>query len=32
MAKAIIPLGSKNVRQMDRMVQQMFLKALHAGK
>jgi nanoRNase/pAp phosphatase (c-di-AMP/oligoRNAs hydrolase) len=32
MAKAIIPLGSRNVRQMDRMVQQMFLKALHTGK
>src|SRR5215471_395497 len=32
MAKAIIPLGSRNVRQMDRMVQQMFLKALHSGR
>jgi nanoRNase/pAp phosphatase (c-di-AMP/oligoRNAs hydrolase) len=32
MAKAIIPLGSRNVRQMDRMVQQMFLKALHSAR
>jgi nanoRNase/pAp phosphatase (c-di-AMP/oligoRNAs hydrolase) len=32
MAKAIIPLGTRNIRQMDRMVQQMFLKALHSGK
>ncbi|HEY2379794.1 MAG TPA: DHH family phosphoesterase [Terriglobia bacterium] len=32
MAKAIIPLGSKPIRQMDRMVQDRFLKALHAGK
>lgn len=32
MAKAIIPLGSKHIRQMDRLVQERFLKALHAGK
>lgn len=32
MAKAIIPLKTRNVRQMDKMVQEMFLKALHAGK
>lgn len=32
MAKAIIPLGTKPIRQMDRMVQDRFLKALHAGK
>jgi len=32
MAKAIIPLGSRNVRQMDKMVQQMFLKALHSTR
>jgi nanoRNase/pAp phosphatase (c-di-AMP/oligoRNAs hydrolase) len=32
MAKAIIPLGHRHIRQMDKMVQQMFLKALHSGK
>lgn len=32
MAKAIIPLGSRNIRQMDRMVQERFLKALHSAR
>jgi nanoRNase/pAp phosphatase (c-di-AMP/oligoRNAs hydrolase) len=41
MAKAIIPLAefhrlwdidARNVRQMDRKVQQLFLRALHSGK
>ena len=32
MAKAIIPLGTRNIKQMDRLVQEKFLHALHAGK
>src|SRR5437016_13992865 len=32
MAKAIIPLGTQSVRQMDKKVQQMFLHALHSSK
>jgi nanoRNase/pAp phosphatase (c-di-AMP/oligoRNAs hydrolase) len=32
MAKAIIPLGSQSIKQMDRKVQQKFLHALHSSK
>jgi nanoRNase/pAp phosphatase (c-di-AMP/oligoRNAs hydrolase) len=32
MAKAIIPLGTRNIKQMDRLVQEKFLQALHAGR
>jgi nanoRNase/pAp phosphatase (c-di-AMP/oligoRNAs hydrolase) len=32
MAKAIIPLGSQSIRQMDKKVQQKFLHALHSSK
>jgi nanoRNase/pAp phosphatase (c-di-AMP/oligoRNAs hydrolase) len=32
MAKAIIPLGSQSIKQMDKKVQQMFLHALHSPK
>ena len=32
MAKAIIPLGTQTIRQMDKKVQQMFLHALHSTR
>jgi nanoRNase/pAp phosphatase (c-di-AMP/oligoRNAs hydrolase) len=32
MAKAIIPLGTQSIRQMDKKVQQKFLHALHSSK
>jgi nanoRNase/pAp phosphatase (c-di-AMP/oligoRNAs hydrolase) len=32
MAKAIIPLGSQSIKQMDKKVQQKFLHALHSPK
>jgi nanoRNase/pAp phosphatase (c-di-AMP/oligoRNAs hydrolase) len=32
MAKAIIPLGTHSIKQMDKKVQQMFLHALHSPK
>jgi nanoRNase/pAp phosphatase (c-di-AMP/oligoRNAs hydrolase) len=32
MAKAIIPLGTQSIRQMDKKVQQMFLHALHSTR
>ncbi len=32
MAKAIIPLGTQTIRQMDKKVQQLFLHALHSTR